>query len=134
VIAVDTSVWVNLLRGGDGRHVRELVALIEEDAGVCLTDVVLSELLQGVRTEREARQLEQRLLAFDVLRLSDLEDFTLAAQLCRTARRGGHTIRRTLDCLIAAVCIREDVPLLHDDVDFDRLAATTPLRVHPVPA
>jgi predicted nucleic acid-binding protein len=130
VIVVDTTVWVDFLAGRDQPHVSELIALVEDDAGVALTDIILTEVLQGVRTKRDARRVEHRLRAFDILRLEELEDFTYAAELYRTARSEGYTIRRTLDCLIAAACIREQVPVLHNDADFDRLAEATPLRVH----
>lgn len=132
MIVVDTSVWVDFFRGRDEPHVGELTRLIEADAGVALTDVVLTEVLQGVRSDREASRVEQHLRAFDILCLDRLEDFTRAAALYRIARSKGTTIRRTLDCLIASVCVREDVPVLHADADFDRLAEVTALRVHEV--
>jgi predicted nucleic acid-binding protein len=130
VIVADTTVWVDFLRGREAPHVAELTSLIDQDAGIALTDVILAEVLQGLRTDQEARRLERQLRAFDILRLRDLEDFTRAAALYRAARSKGHTIRRTLDCLIASVCIRERVPILHNDADFDRLAVTTDLLVH----
>jgi predicted nucleic acid-binding protein len=129
MIIVDTSIWVDFLRGHDTAQVLRLVDLIEGDEGVGITDVILSEILQGAPSEAAARRLDSRFAAFDCLRLESLEDFRRAARLYRGARSAGHTIRRTLDCLIAAVCIREDVPLLHSDADFDRLAASSELRI-----
>ena len=64
-----------------------------------------------------------------VLRLEGLDDFSLAASLYRTARAKGVTIRNTLDCLIAAPCVRTGAPLLHSDADFDRLASCSSLRI-----
>jgi predicted nucleic acid-binding protein len=61
--------------------------------------------------------------------LEGLDDFTLAADLYRKARRAGVTVRKTLDCLMAALCVRTGAPLLHADDDFDRLASCTPLRI-----
>lgn len=130
MIVVDTTVWVDFFAGRDEPHVAELLGLIEDDAGIGVTDVVLTEVLQGVRTEREAGRVEERLRAFDILRLERVEDFTHAAELYRTARARGYTVRRTVDCLIAAVCVRERAPILHNDADFDRLAETTALVVH----
>jgi predicted nucleic acid-binding protein len=130
VIVVDTTVWVDFFRGRDDPHVAELTGLIEDDVGVALTDIVLTEVLQGVRSGKEASRVEKRLRAFDILRLSDLKDFTRAAELYRLARSKGFTIRRTLDCLIASVCVREQTPILHNDADFDRLAVASPLEVH----
>lgn len=105
------------------------VELIEGGEPIALTDVILTEILQGLRSEREARLVERHLRSFPILRLESPEDFVLAAELYRSARRAGVTIRRTLDCLIAAPCVRTGAPLLHADADFDRLASCTPLRL-----
>jgi predicted nucleic acid-binding protein len=91
-------------------------------------DVILTEVLQGAIGPRSAvgGTSPARL---PVLRLEGLDDFVLAADLYRTARHAGVTVRKTLDCLIAAPCVRTNAPLLHADSDFDRLATCTPLRV-----
>ncbi len=129
MIAVDTSVWIDFLDDAATPQAGRLVALIESGAPVALTDVVLAELLQGVASDDDARLLEEHLAAFPVLRLRDVDDFALAARLYRRARAAGVTVRKTLDCLIAAPCVREGVPLLHRDADFDRLASCTELEV-----
>jgi hypothetical protein len=129
VIVVDTSVWIDILRGSDSAPASRCVELIEDGAPIALTDVILTELLQGVRSEGDARLLERHMRAFPVLRLESLADFSLAAELYRTARRAGVTISKTIDCLIAAPCVRTGASLLHADADFDRLATCTPLRV-----
>jgi hypothetical protein len=129
VIVVDTSVWVDLLNDVPTPQARRCLALIEGGEPVALTDVVLTEVLQGFGSDREAGLVERHLRAFPILRLEGIEDFVLAASLYRKARRAGVTIRKTLDCLIAAPCVRTGAPLLHADEDFDRLAACTPLRV-----
>ncbi|MGI8936697.1 MAG: hypothetical protein ACR2JF_00525 [Iamia sp.] len=41
----------------------------------------------------------------------------------------GETVRKLIDCLIAAVAIRADAPVHHADVDFTSLARHTALRV-----
>jgi predicted nucleic acid-binding protein len=129
MIVVDTSVWIDVLNDIDSSGAQSCIELIEAGEPVALTDVVFTEVLQGLRSEREARTVESHLRAFPILRLDDLEDFTLAAELYRSARRAGVTIRKTLDCLIAAPCVRTGAPLLHADSDFDRLASCTPLRL-----
>lgn len=134
MIVVDTSVWIDLLRGRDTPAVATCVSLIERGDPVALTDIVYAELLQGVRDEHQAAVLDERLRAFPILRLEALDDHALAARLYRTARRSGVTIRKTLDCLIAAPCVRTGAPLLHADADFDRLASCTALRIHPIGA
>ncbi|MBA3422864.1 MAG: PIN domain nuclease [Thermoleophilaceae bacterium] len=130
-MVVDTSVWVDLLRGNEAPGAERAATLIEDGAPVALTDVVLAEVLQGLASERDARRVERHLRAFPILRLDGLDDFVLAAELYRRARRAGVTIRKTLDCLIAAPCVRTGAPLLHADADFDRLASCTELRIFP---
>jgi predicted nucleic acid-binding protein len=129
MIVVDTSVWIDVLNDADTPPARRCAQMIEEGEPVALTDVILTEVLQGLRSEREADAVERHLRAFPILRLEGVEDFVLAAQLYRRARQAGVTIRKTLDCLIAAPCVRTGAPLLHADSDFDRLAACTELRV-----
>lgn len=132
MIVVDTTVWIDFFRANETPAVATLTALIEDDAGIALTDVVLTEILQGVSDDLEGRRVEDGLGGFDVLELRGLEDFRRAAALYRQARAAGETIRRTLDCLIASVCVRERVPILHSDADFERLASCTDLEVFPV--
>lgn len=130
MIAVDTSVWIDWFAGRDTPAVRFLADQLEHvSEDFALVDVTLTEILQGLRTEADARRVERDLASFEVLRLQDLPDFRAAAGLYRAARRQGLTVRSTIDCLIAAVCIREDVALLHNDVDFDRLAELSTLDV-----
>ena len=129
MIVVDTSVWIDFLNDVDSPKARRCTSLLEGGAPLALTDVIFTEILQGFRHDREARRVEKHLRAFPVLRLDDLDDFGLAAELYRRARRAGVTIRKTLDCLIAAPCVRDGVPILHADEDFDRLASCTDLEV-----
>jgi predicted nucleic acid-binding protein len=132
MIVVDTSVWIDVLNGNETPAATLCVDLIEGGEPVALTDIVFTEILQGLRSEREASLVETHLRAFPILRLDGLEDCALAAELYRAARRAGATIRKTLDCLIAAPCVRTGAPLLHADADFTRLAECTALRIYPV--
>jgi predicted nucleic acid-binding protein len=129
VIAVDTSVWIDVLNQNDTPQARRCVGLIQDGAPIGLTDIVFAEILQGLRSEREAVLVERHLRNFPILRLDGLDDFALAAGLYRQARRAGVTIRKTLDCLIAAPCVRTQSAILHDDSDFDLLASCTALQV-----
>lgn len=136
MIVVDTSVWIDYFADRNTPQVAYLAQCLEDDTGidVCLTDIILTEILQGLRTDNDVKRVEARLAVFEVLRLLDLSDFRRAAALYRSARRQGVTIRRTSDCLIAAVCVREQVALLHADSDFDHLAKVTDLEIEEVPA
>jgi len=128
LILVDTSAWVEYLRGtGSPAHarVRDLVA---EGGPIATTDVVVMEVLAGAGSEQRARTLRRLLLGCEHLPVEGLADFEAAAELHRRCRRGGATVRALTDCLIAAVAIRADVPVLHVDRDFSHLARHTELR------
>jgi predicted nucleic acid-binding protein len=122
-------VWIDVINEIDTPQAARCISLLEDGAPVALTDVIYAEILQGFSTEREANRVERHLQGFPILRLEGLNDFKLAAGLYRKARRAGITIRKTLDCLIAAPCIREDAPILHRDDDFNRLASCSALKI-----
>ena len=130
MIVVDTSVWLDLLNSNTTPQSAFLKrALIFGEEDFALTDIVFTEILQGLGSECDVVKVERYLGDFDVLRLRELADFRAAAAMYRAARDHGFTIRRTSDCLVAAVCVRERLPLLHSDKDFDRLASATSLSV-----
>ncbi len=86
------------------------------------------ELLAGTRSRRERSKLRARLIALPRLTVRGLTDFESAADLYQTCRGRGATVRKLIDCLIAAVAIRESATVLHNDRDFDALAKHTRLR------
>ncbi|MBV9142568.1 MAG: PIN domain nuclease [Pseudonocardiales bacterium] len=128
-VVVDSSVWINFFAGKltwQALNLRERIRRAEQ---ICLTDVVLTELRQGTRDGRQLATLERYLAPFEVARLESLNDFRLAAALHRAGHKAGTPIRTITDCLIAAVCIREGLPLLHDDRDFDHFTEVSDLAV-----
>ncbi|MBI5014134.1 MAG: PIN domain nuclease [Deltaproteobacteria bacterium] len=114
---VDTSVWVDLFRGAPTAQVARLKALVGHEELV-LGDLIFAEILQGLRTGREARQVEAALRSYPVLELVGEATARLSADHYRELRRRGITVRKTIDCLIATWCIARRVPLLHNDKDF----------------
>ena len=128
MILIDTSAWVEFLRGTGSAACNRVEALLEGEIAICYA--VRMEVLAGARDEGHLRSL-QRLLARAVVLSTIPADYDNAAALYRQCRRKGNTVRRFLDCLIGAVAIRSDVPVLHKDVDFDVLARHTNLRIDP---
>lgn len=128
-VIVDSSVWIDFLAGKPTWQALNLRKRVQLGEPVGLTDVVFTELLQGARDDGQLSRLEGYLAPFEVARLQSLDDFRLAAALHRAGRKAGTPIHTTTDCLIAAVCIREGLPLLHDDRDFDHLAKLSDLTV-----
>jgi predicted nucleic acid-binding protein len=129
VIAVDSSVWIDHLRGNSTPQNDRVTRMLHMGVDVALTDVVYMELMKGVRTAADLARAKLLIGQTTILRLVSLADFDFAAELYRRARSGGRMVRNVSDCMIAAVCIREGVPLLHDDADFDRIADVSELQV-----
>lgn len=126
-VLVDTSVWVDHLRGLRTPE-RDALALHLRSGDVATTDAVILEVLGGPTREDDADQLARMLSGVEHLRQLSPLDAEAAAALYRACRRAGETPRSMLDCLVAAVAVRHDVPVLHRDRDFDVLARHTPLR------
>jgi predicted nucleic acid-binding protein len=130
VIVVDTTVWIDFLTARGTAFDRHLAELLEADAPVALVDIVYCEILQGIRDERSYHRTRRSLLAHPIVRPRSLETFEMAANLYRAARRQGLTVRRSVDCLIAATCLEAGAELYHNDRDFDALARVSDLIIH----
>jgi predicted nucleic acid-binding protein len=131
VVIVDTTVWVDYFQGTSNPETEWLHAELDRQR-LGLTDVILCEVLQGVRDEFAARDVERQLLKLEVFEAGGVNLATEAARNYRTLRGRGHTIRKTIDCLIATFCIREQHSLLHRDRDFDPFERFLELSViHP---
>jgi len=129
VILVDTSAWIEYLRGtGSAANVR-VRALLLSDQAVATTEAVVMELRAGGRNDVERRRIQEVVDGCELLPVGGLDDFEHAADLYRSCRERGETVRALVDCLIGAVAIRNNVPVLHDDADFDVLARHTAVRV-----
>jgi predicted nucleic acid-binding protein len=103
--------------------------LLEEPAHLATAGLVICEVLQGVRDDRQRRLIQSTLLAMPMLPEPRLATYLAAAGIYRKARRGGLTIRSTIDCVLAAQCIESGADILHRDRDFDAIARVAPLRI-----
>lgn len=126
MILIDTSAWVEFLRGTGSPACDRVDALLGTRIATC--DPVRMELLAGARDEQHLSDLRRLLARASVLPTAS-GDYENAALLYRTCRQSGATVRKLIDCLIAAVAIRANAPVLHADADFDTLARYTPVRV-----
>jgi predicted nucleic acid-binding protein len=126
VILVDTSAWIEFLRDTNSPVCARVDALLSADIAVC--EPVRMEVLAGARDERHLSDL-RRLLARATIIPTEAVDYEEAAALYRSCRRGGETVRKLMDCLIANVVIRTNSTILHLDADFDVLARHTSLQM-----
>jgi predicted nucleic acid-binding protein len=118
VVIVNTTVCVDYFRGLRNPETDWLGAEIDRQR-LGLTDIILCEVLQGVHADSTAADVERRLRKLEVFETVGVELAIEAARNYRTLRARGHTVRKTIDCLIATFCIRGGHSLLHRDRDFD---------------
>jgi predicted nucleic acid-binding protein len=121
VIVVDSSVWIDFLNGRAAPHVRRLHSMLGSEE-ITVGDLMLCEVLQGLDTERAARDVESLLRRFEIAPMAGDAVAVAAARNFRSLRRRGITVRKTIDLLIGTWCIENGRPLLHHDADFHPMA------------
>lgn len=122
---VDTSVWVDFLRGSDTRATDYLRREVGGDVLTC--EPVMMELLAGSAPGRRTAAVERLLLSQSWLRIEPGLDYRGAVDVFQAARTTGHQPRSLQDCLIGAIALRHDVAVAHRDVDYEHIAAATGL-------
>jgi predicted nucleic acid-binding protein len=131
VIVVDSSVWIDFLNGRKVPHVERLRAVLGNEE-IIVGDLMLCEVLQGLDSERAARQVESLLRRFEIVPMAGEAIAVVAARNFRSLRKRGITVRKTIDLLIGTWCIENHWPLLHNDSDFRPMARHLGLIEAPV--
>ncbi|NIQ02847.1 MAG: PIN domain-containing protein [Nitrospinaceae bacterium] len=132
MILADTSVWIDFLKGVNSAHRRALHRLIAEEEDLCLTEIILTEVLQGIRDDKDHQKVKTLLLEFPIYQPKGTGTYLQAADIYRRCRKQGKTVRSTVDCILAAICLEHDLILLHKDRDFDRIQSGTDLKCYPI--
>lgn len=133
MVIVDTTVWIDYLRGLQNNETN----YFDRELGrqrFGLTDLILCEVLQGVRDEQASKRVFRELRKFELFETGGEELAVAAARNFRDLRRRGRTVRKTIDCLIATFCLRHGHSLLHRDRDFDHFEQILGLMVIHAPA
>jgi predicted nucleic acid-binding protein len=131
MVIVDSSVWIDALRGISNRQSAWLNAALGKKQ-IGLTSLILCEVLQGIRIESQFRKSRIKLLELPVFEVFTAQVAIASAQNFRTLRERGITVRKSIDCIIATFCIEEGYQLLHRDRDFDPFETHLALQVlHP---
>lgn len=131
MILVDTSVWIDYFNGSQTEGVAKLVQALDERQLCGLSSVIYQEILQGADSEASFARFGKYLSSQTFFHPAHpLQSFADAAQIYLRCRRAGYTIRSTIDCLIAQIAIENELWILHNDKDFDHIAAVIPeLRI-----
>lgn len=126
MILIDTSAWIEFLRDTASPTCERVDELLSGETATC--DPIRMELLAGARDETHLRAL-RGLLARTTELSTESRDYEEASAIYRACRRQGKTVRKLIDCLIAAIAIRHGVPLLHVDADFEVIQRYSTLNV-----
>ena len=128
MVIVDTTVWIDYLRGTENAETRWLDEWLQEQR-LGLTDLILCEVLQGIREQSSFARVRTDLMKFQVFETGGNELAIAAAQNYQELRQRGYTVHKTIDCLIATFCLQARHELLHRDRDFDCFEKVLGLRV-----
>ena len=127
MILVDSSVWIDYLRGVETKQSDRLHTMLGLEP-LAVGDLVLAEVLQGTASEKDFKEVLRLLESLDVVPLGGHAVAVQAARNFRALREKGITVRKTIDCIIATRCIMDGMTLLHSDRDFDPFVAYLGLR------
>jgi predicted nucleic acid-binding protein len=128
VILVDSSVWIDLFRDQANSQVLLLEKAIFKRSNICVCGIILMELLMGIRNPKEHQRVKNNFQSLNFLDTS-YETYLLASDLFRSLRQRGITIRKSVDCIIAAIAIENELLLLHNDKDFQPIEKYCGLNV-----
>ncbi len=128
-ILVDTSVWIDFFNGTSSPFRSCLRNLLEKEEEVCISDFILTEILQGLKSDEDFALAKSHLLDFPILKLSSPDSYIKAADLYRSCRKQGLPVRKTVDCLIAQTAVEHQASLLHNDRDFEHIASVSTLNI-----
>jgi predicted nucleic acid-binding protein len=125
VVLVDTSVWIEVFRRSSGVQLESLVEF--DEIVTCLP--IIQEVLQGFGAEPAFLRARESMLSLPIVESPLAQGvFLEAADLYRSGRRMGVTIRSSVDCVIAVCAIRHQLEVLHCDPDYDAIARISSLK------
>lgn len=128
MVIVDTSVWIDLLKGRESTSTRKLEQLLLEDADIFITGVILQEILSGIKSKKEREKVKKEFDRFIAITPS-LDTHAQAAEIFDGCKKKGYTIRSAIDCLIASLALEYDLAVLENDRDYIYIAKVFPLRI-----
>ena len=128
MVLVDTSVWVDHFRGKETPQTTYLSQAVAQADELCISGIVLTEVLQGLLDEKEYHDTRTSLDSLIFLPMLH-QSYLVAADIYRQAKQRGQTIRGSIDCLIAACAITHNARLLQNDKDFSTIAKFSKLKL-----
>ena len=128
MVIVDSTVWIDYLHGIENRESLWLDGNLQRQR-LGIIDLILCEVLQGIRNDGDFARVQRELSGLQMFDTGGAALAIAAARNYRGLRARGYTVRSTIDCLIATLCLRGEHELLHRDHDFDCFEKVLGLRL-----
>lgn len=130
MILVDTSVLIDYFKGVENKPVKKFHQVLESNIPFGISHLIYMEVLQGSQTDKDFNLLKKYLVTQTFYELKNgRESYAEAARMYLKLRKKGVTVKSTIDCLIARIAVENELFLLHNDADFDRIAKHFPLKL-----
>lgn len=129
MILVDTSVWVDFFNRRNSIYSQKLKELIKNEEELCLVDIIITEILQGINDDTLFDEIKTYLFDFPIFKAKDIDTYIRTADIYRICRKNGRPIRKTIDALISAIAIENNLEIFHNDRDFDTISKYNRLKV-----
>lgn len=128
MVIVDTTVWIDFLKGRTAHHVERLERLLLEEEDVFTTGMIVQEVLSGIKKKKERDLVRTEFNRF-ILVSPTLETHIQAAEIFDACHKKGFTIRSVIDCLISALALEYDLSVLENDRDYGYISKVMPLKI-----
>ena len=125
---VDSNTWADFFNGAPSPQAERLEVALEEEEDLAVIPIIITEVLQGFRTDTGFQRAQRVLVSLPVVQPT-VECHVRAARLFRSLRKKGVTVRGAVDCVIAQTCLDIEAELLSPDADFKHIARHTSLRL-----
>ncbi len=126
----DSSVWVDFLNGKNTSKTKLLLEHLNNDEEINICPLIIQEILQGIRDDNHYKNIKKLLFRLKLLDLGFYETAIGAADIYRSMRKKGATIRKINDCYISFFAVKFNLLLVHNDKDFDVIAKYTDLKIY----
>jgi len=132
LILIDTSAFIEFLNRTGSSFDKEIEYLINNDEELAFADITITEILQGIKDDKDFNEIKSSLTAFPIYSLKSTDSYIAAAALYRKCRKNGLKIRSTIDLLIAQIALEHDLVLMHNDKDFQSIAGLSRLKTYKI--
>lgn len=132
MILIDTSAFIEFLNRTGSPIDTEIEYLITNNEEIAFADIIITEILQGIKDDKEYNEVKKSLLSFPIYSLKGINSYIKAAELYRKCRGKGLTVRSTIDLLISQIVLENNLSLLHNDKDFESIASVSDIKFYKI--